>query len=62
VRRPRAGGGAWRIESQHAKGKLTARERLDENAFEESTCSSNTAARTSGWRTSASGSLTFAND
>src|SRR5580658_8591226 len=35
----RAGGGERRIESQHAKGKLTARERLDllldENSFEE---------------------------
>ena len=35
----RAGGGARRIESQHAKGKLTARERLDllldETSFEE---------------------------
>ena len=33
------GGGAKRIESQHGKGKLTARERLkillDENSFEE---------------------------
>ena len=33
------GGGAKRIESQHAKGKLTARERLDllldKNSFEE---------------------------
>ncbi|HEY1559487.1 MAG TPA: acyl-CoA carboxylase subunit beta [Caulobacteraceae bacterium] len=37
--RARAGGGAKRVESQHAKGKLTARERvdllLDENSFEE---------------------------
>ena len=35
----RAGGGARRIEAQHAKGKLTARERLeillDEGSFEE---------------------------
>ena len=35
----RQGGGAKRIEAQHAKGKLTARERidllLDENSFEE---------------------------
>ena len=35
----RMGGGAKRIESQHAKGKLTARERinllLDEGSFEE---------------------------
>ena len=35
----RAGGGARRIEAQHSKGKLTARERvellLDENSFEE---------------------------
>jgi propionyl-CoA carboxylase beta chain len=27
--RARAGGGAKRVEAQHAKGKLTARERLD---------------------------------
>ncbi len=37
--RARLGGGERRIESQHAKGKLTARERidvlLDENSFEE---------------------------
>jgi propionyl-CoA carboxylase beta chain len=37
--RARAGGGARRIEAQHAKGKLTARERieilLDEGSFEE---------------------------
>jgi propionyl-CoA carboxylase beta chain len=37
--RARAGGGAKRIEAQHAKGKLTARERLeillDEGSFEE---------------------------
>jgi propionyl-CoA carboxylase beta chain len=37
--RARAGGGAKRVESQHAKGKLTARERvdllLDESSFEE---------------------------
>ncbi|MEL6323382.1 MAG: acyl-CoA carboxylase subunit beta [Pseudomonadota bacterium] len=37
--RARAGGGAKRTERQHAKGKLTARERiqvlLDENSFEE---------------------------
>ena len=36
----RAGGGARRVETQHAKGKLTARERLeillDEGSFEES--------------------------
>ena len=35
----RLGGGQWRIDSQHAKGKLTARERievlLDEGSFEE---------------------------
>jgi propionyl-CoA carboxylase beta chain len=35
----RAGGGAKRVEAQHAKGKLTARERLDvlldEGSFEE---------------------------
>ena len=35
----RAGGGERRVESQHAKGKLTARERiellLDEGSFEE---------------------------
>ena len=35
----RLGGGAARIDAQHAKGKLTARERievlLDENSFEE---------------------------
>ena len=35
----RQGGGAKRIESQHAKGKLTARKRLelllDEGSFEE---------------------------
>ena len=35
----RAGGGAKRVASQHAKGKLTARERvellLDEGSFEE---------------------------
>ena len=35
----RAGGGTKRIEAQHAKGKLTARERLDvlldEDSFEE---------------------------
>jgi len=37
--RARAGGGARRVEAQHAKGKLTARERievlLDEGSFEE---------------------------
>ncbi|HEX2113873.1 MAG TPA: acyl-CoA carboxylase subunit beta [Alphaproteobacteria bacterium] len=37
--RARAGGGAKRVEAQHAKGKLTARERievlLDEGSFEE---------------------------
>src|SRR3982750_150372 len=37
--RARAGGGQKRIDAQHAKGKLTARERLeallDENSFEE---------------------------
>ena len=37
--RSRLGGGARRIEQQHAKGKLTARERidllLDEGSFEE---------------------------
>src|SRR5258708_18430871 len=35
----RAGGGARRVEAQHGKGKLTARERieilLDEDSFEE---------------------------
>ncbi len=35
----RAGGGAKRVEAQHTKGKLTARERiellLDEGSFEE---------------------------
>ena len=35
----RAGGGGRRIDAQHAKGKLTARERLDllldEGSFEE---------------------------
>ena len=38
-KRARLGGGEKRIESQHAKGKLTARERidvfLDEGSFEE---------------------------
>src|SRR5689334_11645289 len=37
--RARLGGGAKRVEAQHAKGKLTARERidvlLDEGSFEE---------------------------
>ncbi|MBC8013562.1 MAG: methylmalonyl-CoA carboxyltransferase, partial [Methyloceanibacter sp.] len=37
--RARAGGGPKRIEAQHARGKLTARERLDllldEGSFEE---------------------------
>ena len=37
--RARAGGGTARIEAQHKRGKLTARERLDllldENSFEE---------------------------
>ena len=39
----RLGGGQKRIDSQHAKGKMTARERiailLDEGSFEELTCS-----------------------
>lgn len=39
IKRAHAGGGEARIESQHKKGKLTARERihflLDENSFEE---------------------------
>ncbi|MBV9694770.1 MAG: methylmalonyl-CoA carboxyltransferase, partial [Alphaproteobacteria bacterium] len=38
-RRARLGGGEARIKAQHARGKLTARERLDvlldENSFEE---------------------------
>ena len=40
------GGGESRIEAQHAKGKLTARERLDylldKNSFEETTISNKT--------------------
>lgn len=39
VKQAHTGGGAARIESQHKKGKLTARERIhflmDENSFEE---------------------------
>jgi propionyl-CoA carboxylase beta chain len=39
VKQAQTGGGAVRIESQHKKGKLTARERIhflmDENTFEE---------------------------
>ncbi|WP_316812985.1 acyl-CoA carboxylase subunit beta [Pedobacter heparinus] len=39
IKQAQAGGGALRIESQHKKGKLTARERIhflmDENSFEE---------------------------
>ena len=48
------GGGEKRIEAQHARGKLTARERiellLDKGSFEGSTCSSNTARPNSAWR------------
>jgi len=47
----RLGGGQKRIEAQHKRGKLTARERiellLDEGSFENSTCSLNTVARIS---------------
>jgi acetyl-CoA carboxylase carboxyltransferase component len=49
----RLGGGQRRIDAQHAKGKLTARERiellLDEGSSRSSTCSSPTAAPISGW-------------
>jgi acetyl-CoA carboxylase carboxyltransferase component len=47
----RLGGGQKRIDAQHKKGKLTARERiellLDDGTFEEWS----TAARTSAWKT-----------
>ena len=50
----RQGGGERRVAAQHAKGKLTARERiellLDEGSSKNSTCSSPTAAPISGWR------------
>ena len=52
----RLGGGEKAIEKQHAKGKLTARERiallLDEGSFEELTCSNSTDATTSAWKRS----------
>ena len=52
----RAGGGERRIESQHAKGKLTARERidllLDEDSFEEFDMFVEHRATISAWRTS----------
>ena len=52
--RARAGGGTARIEAQHARGKLTARERLDllldEAPSRSSTCMSSTAASISAWR------------
>jgi acetyl-CoA carboxylase carboxyltransferase component len=45
----RLGGGVKRIEAQHAKGKLTARERL-ELLLENGICLSSTAAPTSAWK------------
>ena len=52
--RARLGGGEQRIASQHAKGKLTARERIDScsttTRSRSSTCSSSIAATTSAWR------------
>ena len=49
----RLGGGQKRIDAQHAKGKLTARERievlLDEGTFEEWDMLSSTVAPTSAW-------------
>ena len=51
----RMGGGQKRIDAQHKKGKLTARERLevllDEGTLKSGTCLSNTAAWTSAWPT-----------
>ena len=52
----RMGGGEKRIEAQHAKGRLTARERLSAccsipAASKNMTCSSSTIAPTSGWTT-----------
>ena len=50
----RQGGGQRRIDAQHAKGKLTARERiellLDEGSFEEFDMFVATAAPISAWR------------
>ena len=52
--RARMGGGQRRIDAQHGKGKLTARERitllLDEGSFEDGICSSNTAVMISAWK------------
>jgi acetyl-CoA carboxylase carboxyltransferase component len=49
----RLGGGQKRIDSQHKKGKLTARERiellLDRIPSKNGTCSRSTAASTSAW-------------
>jgi acetyl-CoA carboxylase carboxyltransferase component len=51
----RLGGGQKRIDAQHKKGKLTARERiellLDDGTSKNGTCSWSTAARTSAWKT-----------
>ena len=50
----RMGGGEKAIEKQHAKGKYTARERidmlLDPGSLRKWICSSCTVARTSAWR------------
>ena len=48
----RVGGGQKRIDAQHAKGKLTARERLSllREALRNSICSYSTGARTSVWK------------
>ncbi len=52
----RLGGGQRRIDAQHAKGKLTARERiellLDPESFEEWDMFKSTAAPTSAWKDS----------
>lgn len=51
----RMGGGQKRIDAQHSKGRLTARERLDvlldEDSSKNSTCSLNTIALTLVWPT-----------
>ena len=55
--RARLGGGQKRIDAQHAKGKLTARERIDfccsiMTALKSGICLSSTAAPTSIWTSS----------
>ena len=52
--RARAGGGETRIDAQHNRGKLTARERLelltDKGSFRSSTCLSSTAQPSLEWK------------